>query len=67
MKEKKCPVDRERLLIALEYCWRHKSTKCVECPYWKLEDGCAEQSKDALAYIGWLEEQLKERGDDVLG
>lgn len=58
MEEKKCPVDRGKLLISMEICRRHKPTQCVECPYWKLKDGCAEQSKDALSYIGWLEEKL---------
>ena len=65
MKEKKCPVDRARLLIALECC---REGRCRDCPYfWGYEPGCKEQPEDSLAYIGWLEEQLKERGDDVLG
>ena len=54
MEEKKCPVDRGRLLIALECCRRNK---CTECPYCE-KNGCPLAAEDALAYIGFLEEQL---------
>ena len=65
MSEMKCPVERARLLIALECC---REGRCRDCPYvGKYEPECNEQAKDSLAYICWLEEQLKERGDDVLG
>ena len=65
MKEKKCPVDRARLLISMECC---REARCRDCPYvGEYEPECGEQAEDSLAYIGWLEERLKERGDDVLG
>lgn len=59
MSEKKpCPVDRGKLLIGLEVCRSGKESLCPNCPYsihgWK----CTRRiTKDALAYIYWLEEQ----------
>lgn len=54
---KKCPVDRWKLMIALECCAKEK---CAECSYLDFCD-CfpkAELSDEALAYICYLEEQL---------
>ena len=53
MEEKKCPVDRGKLLIGLECCRR---SVCQEYPY--RYSGCARQATDALAYILYLEERL---------
>lgn len=56
MEEKKCPVDRWTILIALECC---RAAECGYCPYnSELGDNCFAVALDALAYIGWLEEQL---------
>lgn len=55
MSEKKCPVDRGKLMIGMECCRRGA---CYECPYYGESGGCKNESTDALAYIGWLEEQL---------
>lgn len=52
MEEKKCPVDRGKLLIGLECC---VESICNNCPY--LHD-CTKQIGDSLAYIYYLEEQL---------
>ena len=49
---KQPPVDRGKLLIGLECC---REAKCPSCPYWIK--GCSQNAKDALAYIGGLEEQ----------
>lgn len=55
-EQKKCPVDRGKLMIGLEVC---RKGECAECPYCNPDIPCWEsQSFDALAYIGWLEEQL---------
>lgn len=62
MNDKKCPVDRGKLLIGLECCRSCGGNECRECPY----DFCAHlnctmrMAEDALAYIGWLEEQAEE-------
>lgn len=53
---KKSPVDRGKLMIALECC---REQECKKCPYYDL-GSCVEESEDALAYIGYLEEQLEE-------
>ena len=61
MEEKKCPVDRGKLLIGMECCNADPSTLKVcsrHCPYWRCSDCVGTVQKDALAYIGWLEEQL---------
>lgn len=56
MEEKKCPVDRGELLVALECCGED-CTRCSRCPY--PIDGCAiKLPNDALAYIRYLEERL---------
>lgn len=55
---KKCPVDRGKLLIALECC---REQKCNKCPYTDINP-CMEESEDALSYIYWLEEQLGVNG-----
>lgn len=52
MEEKKCPVDRGKLLIGLECC---VDSACDRCPY--IHD-CTQQTDDSLAYIYYLEEQL---------
>ena len=57
MEEKKCPVDRGKVLIGLECCWFESGEKCMACPYYELHCDL-ELMKDAIAYIGWLEEQL---------
>ena len=57
MEEKKCPVDRGKLLIALECCRIGWPENCRTCPYSKSNCG-REIMDDALAYIGFLEEQL---------
>lgn len=51
---KQPPVDRGKLLIALECC---REQMCNKCPYTDLQS-CMKESEDALAYIYWLEEQL---------
>lgn len=57
MEEKKCPVDRGKMLIGLECCRTSMAENCRECPYFK--SGCdTELMDDALAYIYYLEEQL---------
>lgn len=64
MREKKCPVDRGKMMIALECC---RNQRCRNCPYSADYDGCPNAAEAALTYICWLEEHLKERGYDVLG
>ena len=57
---KKSPVDRGKLLIALECC---RMAECTACPYDTDPndfDTCQLVVRDALAYIGYLEEQLEE-------
>lgn len=58
MEEKKCPVDRGKLLIGLEYC--RDFDKCKHCPYsvWISSCGGDAIARDALAYIYYLEERL---------
>lgn len=53
-ERKKCPVDRGKVLIALECC---REERCNHCPYRDFQ--CVKQAEDVLAYIGWLEEQLE--------
>lgn len=60
MAEKKCPVDRGKLLIGLECCRGIEHVECRWCPYLhpasKSTSGCiGDLETDALAYIGWLE------------
>lgn len=55
---KQPPVDRGKLLVALECC---REQKCNKCPYTDLQS-CVEESEDALAYICYLEEQLGVNG-----
>lgn len=58
MEEKKCPVDRGKLLIGLEHC-QLDVNHCETCPYSHDEDCCSiELRDDARAYIYYLEEQL---------
>ena len=55
---KKCPVDRGKLLIALECC---RMSECNACPYDTEETAfptCELVVRDALAYICYLEERL---------
>ena len=60
--EKKCPVDREKLLIALECCTKGRDVfPCVcdnFCPYGHDAYCCDTARENALAYIYYLEEQL---------
>ena len=56
MEKKPCPVDRGKLLISLECC---RDAECDHCPYYnEIFDNCDKVAFDALAYIGFLEEQL---------
>ena len=60
MEERKCPVDRGKVLIALECC---RDAECDHCPYCiETFDDCNKVAFDALAYIGFLEEQLEVTG-----
>ena len=57
---KKSPVDRGKLLIALECC---RMAECKACPYDTDPNNfgtCELAIRDALAYICYLEEQLEE-------
>ena len=58
MKTKKNPpVDRGKLLIAVECCRDGRIETCLKCPYFK--SSCdTELMNDALAYICYLEQQL---------
>lgn len=56
-EQKKCPVDRGKVLIGLECCRFERGEKCMACPYY--ESHCdLKLIEDATAYIGWLEEQM---------
>lgn len=56
MEEKKCPVDRGKLLIGLECC---REQVCRNCPYeGRSVEDCDHLLRDALAYIGYLEDRL---------
>lgn len=58
MEEKKCPVDRGKLLIGLEHC-QTDVDHCDTCPYNRDEDCCSINLRDdARAYIGYLEAML---------
>lgn len=56
MEEKKCPVDRERVLIGLECC---REQDCIRCTY---DCGSNEDFDrllfDTVAYIRFLEERI---------
>ena len=53
---KQPPVDREKLLIALECC---RFAKCKACPYISdANDECELVIEDSVSYIHYLEEQL---------
>lgn len=55
--KKNPPVDRWKLMIALECCRDGRIETCMKCPY--FQSSCdTELMDDALAYIGYLEEQL---------
>lgn len=58
MKTKKNPpVDRGKLMIALECCRDGRIETCIKCPY--FQSRCdTELMDDALAYINYLEERL---------
>ena len=64
-ESKKCPVDRGKLLIALECCVTGPIGACVcekNCPY-RDDADCTEMALgNALAYIYYLEERLEEAG-----
>lgn len=57
MEEKKCPVDRGKLLIGLECC---RLALCKRCPYRGQSGGggCRKMAEDAYAYVLYLEERL---------
>lgn len=65
-KAKKSPVDRGKLLVALECCIKGSEVSpCVcdkFCPYGHDADCCDTVRVNALAYIYYLEEQLEEAG-----
>lgn len=68
MEQKKCPVDRGKLLIGLE-CHRYDGLCRRSCPYRsRTEVSCSTSLvEDALAYIGWLEaenQRLKDTEPD---
>lgn len=59
-EQKKCPVNRSKVLIALERC---RAGECSGCQYslpfdHEREDGCQLLMTETLAYIGYLEAQL---------
>lgn len=57
---KQPPVDRGKLLIGLECC---RDAECGHCPYdSETFENCNKVAFDALAYIGYLEERIKEAG-----
>ena len=57
-EQKKCPVDRGKLLIGLEHC-RLDVDHCETCPYYRYEFRCPIKLRDdSRAYIYYLEEQL---------
>lgn len=56
-EDKKCPVDRGKLMIGLECCRSRSGGKCLECPYLK-QDCDVTLLEDAMAYIGFLEAKL---------
>lgn len=57
-EDKKCPVDRGKLLIGLEHCLG-EVVHCGTCPYSHDEDCYSiKLPDDARAYIYYLEEQL---------
>ena len=62
MEEKKCPVDRGKLMAGLQICG-NENVGCKGCPY-ERDVGCViTRSKDAIAYINYLEEQLNAKAD----
>lgn len=57
---KQPPVDRGKLMIALECC---RDTECAACPYYgDCFSKCEMLARDSLAYISYLEERLEEAG-----
>lgn len=57
--KKNPPVDRGKLMIALECCRSGRTETCLKCPY--FQSSCdTELMDDALAYICYLEERLEE-------
>lgn len=59
LSDKQPPIDRGKLLIALECC---RNQRCRNCPYRDDYDGCPNAADATLAYICWLEDQLEEAG-----
>ena len=57
-EEKKCPVDRGKLMIGLELCRDGTIHRCHFYPYHEPFICAIRLPHDALAYIGYLEEQL---------
>lgn len=57
-ERKKCPVDRGKLMIALECCRDGRIENCLKCPYSGSNCGW-EITVDSLAYIYHLEERLE--------
>lgn len=61
MEEKKCPVDRGKLLIGLECCLAYPYPISVcsrNCPYGNDPECTATVRERVVAYIYYLEEQL---------
>lgn len=68
VEKKPCPVEREKLLIGLEFCREKDPEKCPDCPYYPIRNYCGGVlAGDALAYIGWLEEMEIQSGGVRLG
>lgn len=57
---KQPPVDRGRLLIGLECCREDTAAACRKCPYRSVDECQLRIVVDALSYIYYREEQLKE-------
>lgn len=69
MHKKPCPVDRGKLLIGLECCRANGHVSCRRCPYLRTPASggicIGDIETDALAYIDWLEEQVKEATENA--
>ena len=59
---KQPPVDRGKLLIALECCRNGACDFCPDRSFMEMVTGCSQLADNSLAYIGYLEEQLEEAG-----
>ena len=62
MEKKPCPVDREKLMAGLQICG-NENVGCKGCPYERDVACMITRSKDAIAYINYLEAQLNAKAD----